>query len=68
MPEPEELEFEIPVRLAIFISGRGSNMMTLVDACFDGDVPAMPVLVLSNSYSAGGLEWASAGRPADRRD
>lgn len=59
MPEPEELEFEIPVRLAIFISGRGSNMMTLVEACFEGDVPAMPVLVLSNSYSAGGLEWAT---------
>ena len=54
MPEREE-----PVRLAIFISGRGSNMMTLVDACFDGDIPAKPVLVLSNSYSAGGLEWAS---------
>ena len=52
-------EREEPVRLAIFISGRGSNMMTLVDACLDGDVPAKPVLVLSNKYSAAGLEWAS---------
>ena len=54
MPEREE-----PVRLAIFISGRGSNMKTLVEACLDGDVAAKPVLVLSNSYSAAGLEWAS---------
>ncbi|MAF58491.1 phosphoribosylglycinamide formyltransferase [Ponticaulis sp.] len=54
MPEREE-----PVRLAIFISGRGSNMKTLVEACLDGDVVAKPVLVLSNSYSAAGLEWAS---------
>ncbi len=54
MPEREE-----PVRLAIFISGRGSNMKTLVEACLEGDIPAKPVLVLSNSYSAAGLEWAS---------
>ncbi len=53
------LEREEPVRLAIFISGRGSNMKTLVEACLDGDVVAKPVLVLSNSYSAAGLEWAS---------
>lgn len=52
-------EREEPVRLAIFISGRGSNMKTIVEACLDGTVPAKPVLVLSNSYSAAGLEWAS---------
>lgn len=52
-------EREEPVRLAIFISGRGSNMMTLVDACLDGDIPAKPVLVLSNTYTAAGLEWAT---------
>ena len=50
---------EEPVRLAIFISGRGSNMMTLVESCLAGDIPAKPVLVLSNKYSAAGLEWAS---------
>ncbi|MAK60799.1 MAG: phosphoribosylglycinamide formyltransferase [Ponticaulis sp.] len=54
MPEREE-----PVRLAIFISGRGSNMKTLVEACLSGEIPAKPVLVLSNSYSAAGLEWAT---------
>ena len=54
-----ETEREEPVRLAIFISGRGSNMMTLVEACLAGEIPAKPVLVLSNSYAAAGLEWAS---------
>lgn len=52
-------EREEPVRLAIFISGRGSNMTTLVDACLAGEIPAKPVLVLSNTYTAAGLEWAS---------
>lgn len=52
-------EREEPVRLAIFISGRGSNMKTLVEACLAGDIQAKPVLVLSNTYSAAGLEWAS---------
>ncbi len=54
-----ETEREEPVRLAIFISGRGSNMITLVEACLSGEVPAKPVLVLSNRYDAAGLEWAS---------
>lgn len=54
MPEREE-----PVRLAIFISGRGSNMKTLVESCLAGEIPAKPVLVLSNTYSAAGLEWAN---------
>ena len=53
------LDREEPVRLAIFISGRGSNMKTLVNACFDGDVFAKPVLILSNDYAAEGLEWAT---------
>ncbi len=51
-------EREEPVRLAIFISGRGSNMKTLVQACLDEGF-AKPVLILSNSYSAAGLEWAT---------
>ena len=51
-------EREEPVRLAIFISGRGSNMQTLVQACLDEGF-AKPVLILSNSYSAAGLEWAT---------
>jgi phosphoribosylglycinamide formyltransferase 1 len=46
-------------RVAIFISGGGSNMVRLVDS-MTGDHPARPVLVLSNRPDAGGLEKARA--------
>jgi len=46
-------------RVAILISGGGSNMMSLVED-MTGDHPARPVLVLSNSAEAGGLEKARA--------
>ena len=45
-------------RVAIFISGGGSNMVKLVDS-MTGDHPARPVLVLSNVPGAGGLESAA---------
>ncbi|BBU56531.1 phosphoribosylglycinamide formyltransferase [Mameliella alba] len=45
-------------RVAIFISGGGSNMVTLVDS-MTGDHPARPVLVLSNRADAGGLRKAA---------
>jgi phosphoribosylglycinamide formyltransferase-1 len=41
-------------RVAILISGGGSNMVSLVDS-MTGDHPARPVLVLSNNADAGGL-------------
>ena len=47
-------------RLAIFISGRGSNMESLLRACEAPDYPADPALVLSNRPSAKGLEIAAA--------
>ena len=46
-------------RLAIFISGRGSNMEALLRACEAPDFPAEPVLVLSNRPTAKGLETAA---------
>jgi len=46
-------------RVAIFISGGGSNMAHLVDS-MTGDHPARPVLVLSNNADAGGLAKAQA--------
>ena len=45
-------------RVAIFISGGGSNMVSLLDSRV-GDHPARPVLVLSNNADAGGLLKAS---------
>jgi len=46
-------------KLGILISGRGSNMKSIVAACQAGEVPAEVVLVLSNKASAPGLEWAA---------
>lgn len=46
------------VRTAILISGRGSNMMSLVAAARAADYPAEIVAVLSNRPEAPGLTWA----------
>lgn len=45
-------------RVAIFVSGGGSNMVKLVED-MTGDHPARPVLVLSNNADAGGLKRAA---------
>jgi phosphoribosylglycinamide formyltransferase 1 len=46
-------------RVAILISGGGSNMVRLVES-MTGDHPARPCLVLSNTARAGGLAKAAA--------
>ena len=46
-------------RVAILISGGGSNMVALLESMVD-DHPARPVLVLSNDPEAGGLDKARA--------
>ena len=48
-------------RIAILISGRGSNMAALIEAARAPDFPAEIALVLSNKRDAGGLELARAG-------
>lgn len=45
-------------KVAILISGRGSNMQALVRAAADPDYPAEIVLVLSNRADAEGLDFA----------
>ncbi|MAL08430.1 MAG: phosphoribosylglycinamide formyltransferase [Maricaulis sp.] len=47
-------------KLAILISGRGSNMQALIEACSIPDFPAEIALVLSNRPDAGGLDRAKA--------
>jgi len=47
-------------RVAILISGRGSNMMALVEAAVAPDFPAEIALVLSNRPDAAGLDWAAS--------
>jgi len=48
------------VRTAVLISGRGSNLKSLIDASTAPDYPAEIVLVISNVESAGGLQFARA--------
>ncbi|HEX3483992.1 MAG TPA: phosphoribosylglycinamide formyltransferase [Micropepsaceae bacterium] len=52
------------LRVAVLISGRGSNLKALIDACAAPDYPAQIVLVISNAADAGGLLYAKdAGIP-----
>jgi phosphoribosylglycinamide formyltransferase 1 len=45
-------------RLAILISGRGSNMTAILRACRLGALAAYPVMVISDRADAGGLDSA----------
>lgn len=52
------------MKLAVLISGRGSNLQALIDACQGEDFPAEITLVISNKADALGLERAQkAGIP-----
>jgi phosphoribosylglycinamide formyltransferase-1 len=59
-------------RVAILISGRGSNMAALIEAAKAKDYPAEIALVLSNRPDAAGLEFAHAAgiqtRVIDHKD
>ncbi len=47
-------------RVAVLISGRGSNMESLARACAADDFPASICVVVSSAADAGGLEKAAA--------
>jgi phosphoribosylglycinamide formyltransferase-1 len=49
-----------PLRIAILISGRGSNMLRIAALCADGTIPAEVVLVGSDRASAAGIDAARA--------
>lgn len=52
-------------RLVVLISGYGSNLQAILDACRRGDLPARVVAVISNKADAFGLQRAiDAGVPA----
>lgn len=53
-------------RTAVLISGRGSNMMALVEAARNPAFPAQIVCVVSNKADAKGLEFAAANGIAAR--
>lgn len=46
------------VKLAVLISGRGSNLQSLIDACADQNFPAEISIVISNRPDAYGIERA----------
>jgi phosphoribosylglycinamide formyltransferase-1 len=48
------------VRTAVLISGRGSNLAALIDACREPNFPAEIALVFSNVETAEGLKIAAA--------
>lgn len=48
------------LKLGVQISGRGSNLQALIDACADKNFPAEIVLVISNIADAEGLAKAKA--------
>jgi phosphoribosylglycinamide formyltransferase 1 len=47
-------------RLGVLISGRGSNLQSLIDAIAEGRLNATIAVVISNKEDAGGLERARA--------
>jgi phosphoribosylglycinamide formyltransferase-1 len=54
------------LRIAVLISGRGSNLQALIEACRDPGMPAEIVLVVSNRADAAGLGRAAAAGIATR--
>jgi len=54
------------LKVAVLISGRGSNLAALIEACRAADFPAEIVLVLSNRAEAAGLTHAQAAAIAVR--
>ena len=54
------------LKCAVLISGRGSNLQALLDACDEPCFPAEIVAVLSNRADAGGLKRARAAGVATR--
>lgn len=46
------------LRLVVLISGNGSNLQAILDACVSGELPASVVTVISNNADAYGLKRA----------
>ncbi len=56
---------EKKIKLGFLASGRGSNMLSMIDNCKAGKLNAEPAVVISNNAGAGALEYArEAGIPA----
>lgn len=51
---------QLPARLTVLISGSGTNLQALIDACASGALPCNIICVISNRKSAYGLVRAQA--------
>ena len=52
-------------KIAVLISGQGSNLQAIIEACQTGFIPGKIVTVISNKIDSFGLERAeSAGIPS----
>ncbi len=62
---PAEPRARLPLRLGVLVSGRGSNLQAILDACRAGEVPGQVVVVVSSRPQAYALQRARfAGVPA----
>ena len=52
------------LQTAVLISGRGSNLSTLIDACNSPNFPAEIICVISNRRNAPGLAYAESAKIA----
>ncbi len=53
------------IKLGFLASGRGSNILAILNDCKEGKLDAEPAVVISNNATAGALEYArEAGIPA----
>ncbi len=60
MLSPPFIEPSMRKRTVILISGRGSNMMSLVEAAAEPGYPAEVAAVIANRPDAAGIPWAAA--------
>ena len=54
------------MRIGVLVSGRGTNLQAILDACADGRLPATVVLVVSDREGAAALARAAAAGVATR--
>ncbi len=57
---------QVPARLAILISGHGTNLQAFIDACARGELAAQIGIVISNNPEAAGLQRAESAGLATR--
>lgn len=66
---PEMMTSNAPASIVVLISGNGSNLQAIIDACNEGSIPGNITAVVSNNEQAYGLTRAlQAGIPTETID